>query len=143
MARETAIREAGRDFISDIIAADMESGRVQSVVARFPPEPSGYLHIGHAKSICLNFGVACDYQGRCNLRMDDTNPAKEEQEYVDAIRADVRWLGFDWGEHAYHAADYFDQLYAWSEKLIEDGKAYVDDQSLDDLRSTRGDFTTP
>ena len=131
------------NFIRQIIDDDLAAGKHQTVVTRFPPEPNGYLHIGHAKSICLNFGIARDYKGRCHLRMDDTNPAKEEQEFVDSIRADVRWLGFDWGEHAYHAADYFDQLYAWAEKLIQDGKAYVDDQSLEELRRTRGDFTTP
>ena len=109
-AVETALREAGQDFIRDIIRADLDAGRVGMLVTRFPPEPNGYLHIGHAKSICLNFGIARDYSGRCHLRMDDTNPAKEEAEYVQAIREDVRWLGFDWGEHAYHAADYFGRL---------------------------------
>ena len=131
------------NFIRQIIDADLASRKHSLVVTRFPPEPNGYLHIGHAKSICLNFGIARDYNGRCHLRMDDTNPAKEEQEYVEAIKQDVRWLGFDWGEHSYHAADYFDRLYEWAEKLIRDGKAYVDDQSLEDLRRTRGDFTTP
>ena len=111
MAMETAVREAGRDFIRDIIAADLESGRVSSVVTRFPPEPNGYLHIGHAKSICLNFGVAEEFGGRCHLRFDDTNPAKEEQEYIDAIERDVRWLGFDWGKNLFHASDYFEQIY--------------------------------
>ena len=109
--------------------ADLAAGRHKTVVTRFPPEPNGYLHIGHAKSICLNFGIAEEFGGRCHLRFDDTNPAKEEQEYIDAIERDVRWLGFDWGEHLYHASDYFEQLYAWAEHLIRAGKAYVDDQS--------------
>jgi glutaminyl-tRNA synthetase len=143
MAIETAVREAGRDFIRDIIAADLEAGRVTSVVTRFPPEPNGYLHIGHAKSICLNFGVAQEFGGRCHLRFDDTNPAKEEQEYIDAIERDVRWLGFDWGKHLYHASDYFAQLYEWAEDLIRQGKAYVDDQSQDEIRANRGTLTEP
>ena len=102
---EKASTEAGRDFIRDIIQADLEAGRVTTVVTRFPPEPNGYLHIGHAKAISLNFGVAEEYRGRCNLRFDDTNPTKEEQEFIDAIKRDVHWLGFDWGEHLYHASD--------------------------------------
>ena len=121
--------EAGRDFIRDIVADDLAAGRHKSVVTRFPPEPNGYLHIGHAKSICLNFGVAQEFGGRCHLRFDDTNPTKEEQEYIDAIERDVRWLGFDWGEHLYHASDYFERLYDWAEDLIRAGKAYVDDQT--------------
>ena len=125
-AVETALREAGQDFIRDIIRADLDAGRVGMLVTRFPPEPNGYLHIGHAKAICLNFGVAEEFGGRCHLRFDDTNPTKEEQEYIEAIKADVRWLGFDWGKHLYHASDYFEQLYAWAEDLIRDGKAYVD-----------------
>jgi glutaminyl-tRNA synthetase len=112
---ETASTEAGRDFIRDIIQADLEAGRVTAVVTRFPPEPNGYLHIGHAKAISLNFGVAEEYGGRCHLRFDDTNPTKEEQEFIDAIKRDVHWLGFDWGEHLYHASDYFEQLYEWAE----------------------------
>ena len=112
-------------------------------MTRFPPEPNGYLHIGHAKSICLNFGVAEEFGGRCNLRFDDTNPTKEEQEYIDAIKRDVRWLGFDWGEHLYHASDYFEQLYAWAEHLIRAGKAYVDDQSQEEMRASRGTLTEP
>jgi glutaminyl-tRNA synthetase len=142
-AVETVTAEAGRDFIRDIIQADLDSGRRQGVVTRFPPEPNGYLHIGHAKSICLNFGVAQEFGGRCHLRFDDTNPVKEEQEYIDAIKADVRWLGFDWGEHLYHASDYFEQLYAWAEHLIQAGKAYVDDQSPEEMRLTRGTLTEP
>ena len=133
--------EVGRDFIRDIVADDLASGRHKSIVTRFPPEPNGYLHIGHAKSICLNFGIAQEFGGRCNLRFDDTNPTKEEQEYIDAIEADVRWLGFDWGEHLYHASDYFEQLYGWAEELIGAGKAYVDDQSQDEMRIARGTLT--
>ena len=143
MTVEADPREPGRDFIRDIIQADLDAGRVQSVVTRFPPEPNGYLHIGHAKSICLNFGVAQEFGGRCHLRFDDTNPAKEEQEYIDAIKRDVRWLGFDWGDHLYHASDYFEQLYEWAEFLIRQGKAYVDDQSQDDMRANRGTLTEP
>ncbi|MFL5041586.1 MAG: glutamine--tRNA ligase/YqeY domain fusion protein, partial [Xanthobacteraceae bacterium] len=138
---ETAVREAGRDFIRDIIEADLASGRHRTVVTRFPPEPNGYLHIGHAKSICLNFGVAEEFGGRCHLRFDDTNPTKEEQEYIDAIEADVRWLGFDWGRHLYHASDYFEQLCEWAEHLIRTGKAFVDDQSQEEMRATRGTLT--
>src|SRR4051812_2839978 len=135
---EAPVKEAGRDFIRDIIASDLESGRVKSVVTRFPPEPNGYLHIGHAKSICLNFGVAQEFGGRCHLRFDDTNPVKEDQEYIDAIERDVRWLGFDWGKHLYHASDYFEQIYAWAEYLIEQGLAYIDDQSQEEMRVNRG-----
>ena len=129
---------AGRDFIRDIVQADLDAGRHKTVVTRFPPEPNGYLHIGHAKSICLNFGVAEEFGGRCHLRFDDTNPTKEEQEYIDAIEHDVRWLGFDWGKHLYHASDYFEQLYEWAEHLIRAGKAYVDDQSQEEMRANRG-----
>jgi glutaminyl-tRNA synthetase len=135
--------EAGRDFIRDIIKGDLDAGRVKQVVTRFPPEPNGYLHIGHAKSICLNFGVAEEFGGRCHLRFDDTNPAKEEQEYIDAIERDVRWLGFDWGKHLYHASDYFEQLYVWAEDLIRAGKAYVDDQTPEQMRLNRGTLTEP
>ncbi len=140
---DTLVTEAGRDFIRDIIRADLEAKRHTSVVTRFPPEPNGYLHIGHAKSICLNFGVAEEFGGRCHLRFDDTNPTKEEQEYIDAIERDVRWLGFDWGKHLYHASDYFEQLYAWAEHLIRAGKAFVDDQTQDEMRTTRGTLTEP
>jgi glutaminyl-tRNA synthetase len=143
MTIETAVREAGRDFIRDIVAADLDSKRIASVVTRFPPEPNGYLHIGHAKSIALNFGVAQEFGGRCNLRFDDTNPTKEEQEYIDAIERDVRWLGFDWGTHLHYASDYFEQLYEWAEYLIRQGKAYVDDQSQDQIRANRGTLTEP
>jgi glutaminyl-tRNA synthetase len=140
---ETVTREAGQDFIRDIVRGDLASGRHKTVVTRFPPEPNGYLHIGHAKSICLNFGIAEEFGGHCNLRFDDTNPAREEQEYIDAIQADVRWLGFDWGDNLYYASDYFEQLYQWAEILIRAGKAYVDDQSQDDMRLARGTLTEP
>jgi glutaminyl-tRNA synthetase len=139
----TTATEAARDFIRDIIRDDLESGRTATVVTRFPPEPNGYLHIGHAKSIVLNFGVAQEFGGRCNLRFDDTNPAKEEQEFIDAIEADVRWLGFDWGAVVHHASDYFEQLYAWAEHLIVTGNAYVDDLSADEIRAMRGTLTEP
>jgi glutaminyl-tRNA synthetase len=139
----TAVLEAGRDFIRDIIQSDLDAGRHTTVVTRFPPEPNGYLHIGHAKAICLNFGVAQEFGGRCHLRFDDTNPVKEEQEYIDAIERDVRWLGFDWGRHLYHASDYFEQLYEWAEQLIRIGKAYVDDHSQDEMRAARGTLTEP
>jgi glutaminyl-tRNA synthetase len=142
-AVEAEAREAGRDFIRDIVQADIDAGRVVWPVTRFPPEPNGYLHIGHAKSICLNFGVAEDFGGRCHLRFDDTNPTKEEQEYIDAIEADLRWLGYDWGIHLYHASDYFERLYHWAEHLIRHGHAYVDDQSPDEMRATRGTLTEP
>jgi glutaminyl-tRNA synthetase len=135
--------EAGRDFIRDIVQADLESGRHKSVVTRFPPEPNGYLHIGHAKSIGLNFGLAEEFGGRCHLRFDDTNPVKEEQEYIDAIKEDVHWLGYDWGTHLHYASDYFEQLYDWAELLIRDGKAYVDDQSPEAMRAARGTLTEP
>ena len=137
------VREPGQDFIRDIIKADLDAGRHKAVVTRFPPEPNGYLHIGHAKSICLNFGVSQEFGGRCHLRFDDTNPAREEQEYIDAIERDVRWLGFDWGKHLYHASDYFEQLYAWAQHLIRNGKAYVDDQTQDQMRANRGTLTEP
>jgi glutaminyl-tRNA synthetase len=129
------------DFIRDIVAADLREGRVAEVVTRFPPEPNGYLHIGHAKSICLNFGIPQEFGGRCHLRFDDTNPMKEEQEYIDAIEADVHWLGFDWGEHLYFASDYFEQLYEWAVDLIKSGRAYVDDLTADEIREHRGTFT--
>jgi glutaminyl-tRNA synthetase len=131
------------DFIREIVAEDLRSGRRRTVVTRFPPEPNGYLHIGHAKSICLNFGIAREFGGRCHLRFDDTNPTREEQEYIDAIQSDVHWLGFDWGQHLYHASDYFDQLYAWAVELIQAGKAYVDDLSADEIRGYRGTLTEP
>jgi glutaminyl-tRNA synthetase len=129
------------NFLRDIISADLASGKHKEIVTRFPPEPNGYLHLGHAKAICINFGLVQEFGGRCHLRYDDTNPAKEEQEYIDAIEADVRWLGFDWGKHLYHASDYFDQLYQWAEYLIEKGLAYVDDQTPDEMRIARGTLT--
>ena len=132
------------NFIQDIIDQDRAAGRCGGrVQTRFPPEPNGYLHIGHAKSICLNFGVAAANGGLCNLRFDDTNPTKEEGEYVEAIKEDVRWLGFDWDDRCFHASDYFDQLYKWAIQLIEDGKAYVCDLTADEIREQRGTLTEP
>ena len=139
----TANDSAPRDFIRDIVYDDLGAGRYPLVVTRFPPEPNGYLHIGHAKSICLNFGIAEDFSGRCHLRFDDTNPTKEEQEYIDAIQEDVRWLGFDWGEHLYYTSNYFEQLYDWAEHLINQGLAYVDDLTADEIREHRGTLTEP
>ena len=135
----------GSNFIEKAIAEDLASGRFDDrVVTRFPPEPNGYLHIGHAKSICLNFGLAAEHAGgRCHLRFDDTNPTKETVEYVDSIMADVRWLGFDWGAHLYYASDYFQQLYDWAVQLIRAGRAYVDDQSAEEMSATRGTLTEP
>jgi glutaminyl-tRNA synthetase len=129
------------NFIRSIIDEDLRSGKHETVVTRFPPEPNGYLHIGHAKSICLNFGLARDYRGRCHLRFDDTNPIKEEMEYIETIKETVRWLGFDWGEHLYYASDYFEKLYLWAEELIRGGKAYVDDLTADEIREHRGTLT--
>src|SRR3954454_5839053 len=131
------------DFIRDVVAADVREGRIAEVVTRFPPEPKGYLHIGHPKANALNFGVAQQFGGRCHLRFDDTNPTKEEQEYIDSIQADIRWLGFDWGEHLYFASDYFEQLYKWAQALVKAGKAYVDDLSADEIREYRGTLTEP
>jgi len=131
------------DFIREIVEQDLQSGKHTTVVTRFPPEPNGFLHIGHVKSICLNFGVAGEYGGRCNLRFDDTNPEKEEAAYARAIVEDVRWLGFDFGAEPLHASDYFDQLYEWAELLIRDGKAYVDSLSADEMREYRGSLTAP
>jgi glutaminyl-tRNA synthetase len=131
------------DFIREIVADDLRTRKRREVVTRFPPEPNGYLHLGHAKSIALNFGIAQEFGGRCHLRFDDTNPTKEEQEYIDAIEKDVRWLGFDWGKHLYHASDYFDQLYDWALLMIERGLAYVDDLSADQIREYRGTLTEP
>jgi glutaminyl-tRNA synthetase len=131
------------DFIREIVAADVRDGRYETIVTRFPPEPNGYLHIGHAKSICLNFGVSREFGGRCHLRFDDTNPVKEELEYIDSIQSDIRWLGFDWNEHLYFASDYFEQLYEWAVHLIRAGNAYVDDLSADEIREHRGTLTAP
>src|SRR5213083_2336970 len=144
MSTDVPKAEPSLDFIREKIVEDLRNNRNDGrVITRFPPEPNGYLHIGHAKSICLNFGIAQEFGGRCHLRMDDTNPIKEEQEYIDAIEDDVRWLGFDWGTHLYHASDYFEQLYQWAEHLIRTGKAYVDDQSQEEMRLTRGTLTEP
>ena len=131
------------NFIRDAAIEDLRTGRFKGVVTRFPPEPNGYLHIGHAKAICLDFGLAQEFGGRCHLRFDDTNPTKESQEYVDAIMRDVRWLGFDWGGHLYHASDYFDRLYEWAVQLVKAGRAYVDDLTADEMRETRGTLTQP
>src|SRR4051812_31160755 len=156
--KSTAAAPAPSNFLRATIEHDNAAGHyagrkdaqgqpLPAVVTRFPPEPNGYLHIGHAKSICLNFGLARDYAGRCHLRFDDTNPAKEEQEYVDTIIDSVRWLGFDWrhdgGSHLYYASDYFDQLYAMAEYLITAGHAYVDSQSADQMAASRGNFGEP
>src|SRR4051794_10652664 len=143
MTAELAAVGAGRDFIRDIVQADLESGKHSTVVTRFPPEPNGYLHIGHAKSIALNFGIAQEFAGRCNLRFDDTNPTREEQEYIDSIQADVKWLGYDWGPNLFYASDYFERLYGWAEDLIRAGHAYVDDQSQEEIRASRGTLTEP
>src|SRR5262245_17999622 len=132
------------NFVRDIIVADQESNRHGGRVAtRFPPEPNGYLHIGHAKAICVDFGVADEFGGRCNLRFDDTNPVKEDVEYVDSIKADVRWLGFDWADREYYASDYYEQLYEFAERLIRAGHAYVDSLSADAIRDYRGTLTEP
>ncbi|MCX8026838.1 MAG: glutamine--tRNA ligase/YqeY domain fusion protein [Thermodesulfovibrionales bacterium] len=131
------------NFIRSIVEQDIKEGRVKKVITRFPPEPNGYLHIGHAKSICLNFGLAEEFGGHCNLRFDDTNPSKEEQEYVDSIIEDVRWLGFDWEDRLYYASDYFEQLYQWAEELIKKGKAYVCDLTPEEIKEYRGTLTEP
>ena len=135
---------ASKDFIRAIVEDDLRTGKYGGrIVTRFPPEPNGYLHIGHAKSICLNFGIARQYGGVCHLRYDDTNPAKEDVEYIDSIKEDVRWLDFDWGEHEYYASDYFEQLYEYALQLVQEGKAYVDDLSADEIREYRGTLTKP
>jgi glutaminyl-tRNA synthetase len=143
MTAEPVAAETGRDFIRDIVQADLDAKKYHQIVTRFPPEPNGYLHIGHAKSIALNFGIAQEFSGRCHLRFDDTNPTKEEQEYIDSIQADVRWLGYDWGTNLFYASDYFERLYEWAEILIRNGDAYVDDQSQEEIRLTRGTLTEP
>jgi len=132
-----------KHFIAEIIENDLAAGKHARIQTRFPPEPNGYLHIGHAKSICLNFGLAETYGGLCNLRFDDTNPTTEEEEYVRSIRADVRWLGFDWGDREFYASDYFGELYRWAEQLIEAGQAYVDDLSVEEIRDYRGPWNEP
>ena len=144
MNTESAPSEVtSRNFIERIIDQDLASGKHSGVVTRFPPEPNGYLHIGHAKSICLNFGLADQYQGRCHLRFDDTNPEKEETEYIESIKRDIKWLGFDWGEHEYYASDYFDRLHEIAVMLIKDGKAYVDELSAEEVRTYRGTLKEP
>ena len=141
---ENTDEEKSLDFIRAIVTGDVESGKNDSRVhTRFPPEPNGYLHLGHAKSICLNFGIAKEFGGLCNLRMDDTNPAAEKTEYAEAIMEDVRWLGFDWGERFFHASDYFQQLHDWAVQLIRDGKAFVCDLSFEEMRELRGNLTEP
>ena len=136
-------QQPGLDFVRQVITDDLAAGRVQQVVTRFPPEPNGYLHIGHVKAICLNFGIAEEFKGVCNLRFDDTNPDAEEQEYVDGIANDVKWLGFQWEGEPRYASSYFDQLYTWAVQLIEQGDAYVDLQSPEDIRLNRGNFVEP
>ncbi|MBW2504486.1 MAG: glutamine--tRNA ligase/YqeY domain fusion protein [Deltaproteobacteria bacterium] len=135
--------QMGPNFIRNLIEEDLATGKHDMIITRFPPEPNGYLHIGHAKSICLNFGLAAIFNGRCHLRFDDTNPVKEEQEYIDAIKTDIRWLGFDWGEHEYYASDYFETLYRYAVCLIDKGLAYVCDLTSDQIRSYRGSLTEP
>ena len=135
--------ETSTDFIREAVAEDLAKGRYEYVRTRFPPEPNGYLHIGHSKAISIDFGVAADFGGQCNLRFDDTNPVKEETEYVEAIKEDIRWLGYDWGNREFYASDYFDQLYEWAVKLIKDGKAYVDSLSPDEIKEYRGAFGQP
>ncbi len=140
----STIASKSKDFVREIIAEETANGKYGGrVVTRFPPEPNGYLHIGHAKAICLDFGAATEMGGHCNLRFDDTNPTKEETEYVDAIQEDIRWLGFDWGEHLYYASNYFEPLYQWAVELVKKGKAYVDDLSMDEIREYRGTLTEP
>jgi len=141
--RQPDAEKRSKHFIERIIDQDIEAGTHTSVVTRFPPEPNGYLHIGHAKSICLNFGLAEEYGGRCHLRFDDTNPEKEEQEYIESIERDVAWLGFDWGEHLYYASDYFEELFTAAVQLIQNGKAYVDSLSAEKIREYRGTLTEP
>src|ERR1051326_4312900 len=141
-----AAPEAGAspsNFIRDIIVEDLKTGRYDRVHTRFPPEPNGYLHIGHAKAICISFGLAAEFGGKTNLRFDDTNPSKEDTEYVESIIEDVRWMGFDWEDRLFYASDYFDQLYEWAVQLIKSGKAYVDDLSADEIRQYRGTLTAP
>lgn len=134
---------AAKDFIRAAVVEDLRSGRYNRVHTRFPPEPNGYLHIGHAKAICIDFGIAEDFGGKCNLRFDDTNPVKEDVEYVESIKEDIHWLGFDWEDREFYASDYFEQLYQWAVKLIKKGKAYVDDLSAEEIRAYRGTLTEP
>src|SRR5262245_7461139 len=140
---EQATAEAGRDFIRDIISADLASGKYKTIVTRFPPEPNGYLHIGHAKSIALNFGIAPEFPGHCNLPFHVTNPGKEEQGYIGSVQADGSWVGYKWAGQALYASDYFDRLYGWAEDPVRAGPAYFDDQSQADIRANRGTLTEP
>lgn len=140
--KNEAVEPKKLNFLEEIIEADLKSGKVDSVLTRFPPEPNGYLHLGHAKSICINFGLAQKYGGKTNLRFDDTNPTKEDTEYVDSIKEDIKWLGFQWDKEKY-ASDYFDQLYAWAEELIQKGLAYVDDQTQEEISKGRGTVDKP
>ncbi|WP_269914990.1 glutamine--tRNA ligase/YqeY domain fusion protein [Acinetobacter sp. HY1485] len=142
-AQQEQQQQVGLDFVRQVITDDLAAGRTQKVVTRFPPEPNGYLHIGHVKAICLNFGIAQEFEGLCNLRFDDTNPDAEEQEYVDGIAGDVKWLGFEWAGEPRYASNYFDQLYAWAVQLIEQGDAYVDLQTPEEIKLNRGNFKTP
>ena len=135
--------KAPSNFIKNFIDEDLRAGKHETIKTRFPPEPNGYLHIGHAKAICLNFGIAAEHGGTCNLRFDDTNPIKEEEEYVESIKRDIRWLGFDWEDREYFASDYFEQLYEWAIQLVEGGKAYVDDLTAEEIRQYRGTLTEP
>src|SRR3989339_1989870 len=135
--------ERSLNFLEEIVEADLASGKHKSILTRFPPEPNGYLHIGHAKSICLNFGLAKKYGGKTNLRFDDTNPSKEDVEYVDSIREDVKWLGFSWDEREYYASDYFEKLYGYAVELIQKGKAYVCDLNAEEIKEFRGKLTEP
>ncbi len=140
---DNANNEKQKNFITEIIDEHLASGKYNKVITRFPPEPNGYLHIGHSKSIALNFGLADDYGGKCNLRFDDTNPSKEDIEYVDSIKRDIKWLGFDWEEREYYASDYFDTLYEYAVKLINKGKAYIDSSTMDEIKNMRGTPTEP
>lgn len=140
---EDNVNSTPSNFIRDIIDDDLNTGKHAKIHTRFPPEPNGYLHIGHAKAICLSFGIARDYKGLCNLRFDDTNPVKEDVEYVDSIQEDVRWLGFDWDDRMYYASDYFDKMYELAVELIKKGKAYIDDSSAEEIKNTKGTLTEP
>ena len=143
MTLAEAEHDAPSDFVRAIVREDIAAGRTGTVVTRFPPEPNGYLHIGHAKSIVLNFGVAGEFGGRCHLRFDDTNPAREEAEFIDSIEEDVRWLGYEWGEHLHFASDHFERLYEWAEHLVREGRAYVDDSGAEEIRAMRGTLIEP
>lgn len=138
----TYMEDNSRNFIEEIIDEDLASGKVNKIITRFPPEPNGYLHIGHAKALCINFGMKEKYHGACNLRFDDTNPAKEDVEYMESIKADIKWLGFDWDE-LHNASDYFPKMYECAIKLIKEGKAYVCDLSAEEISATRGSFGVP